>query len=114
MVLEGQKGGEDDMDLGSNGKKNSNQDEETKEQNQKLQVIRTPMNITSPCRDVIMAAEVIPNKQGGKDHQGNKNDHDNEEQKEGRGGGSNNKQGGGGRGGGRGIERGIERGQQSL
>ena len=58
MVLEGQEGGKKDMDLGSNGKKDGNQNKETNEQNQESQVIETPMNITSPCSDVAMAAEV--------------------------------------------------------
>ena len=59
MVLERQKGGEDDMDLGSYGKKNGNQNEELEEQNQESQPFEKPMNIDSPIRDAIMAAEAI-------------------------------------------------------
>ena len=62
MVLEGQEGGKDDIDLGSNDKKNSSQNEETNEQNQDSQAIKTHMNITPPCNDVVTAAKVIPNK----------------------------------------------------
>ena len=79
--LERQKGGEDDMDVGSNGKKNGNQDEETKEQNQELQAFETLTNINSLCRDVVMAAEVVPNKQGGEDRQSNETDHNNDKTK---------------------------------
>ena len=91
MNLEGQKGEEDDMDLESNDKKNGNQNEETKGKNQELQAFETPTNINSPCLDVVMAAEVIHNGQGGDDCQINENDHDNDKQKEERGGGSDDK-----------------------
>ena len=67
MALEGQHGGEDDMDLQSYGKKNDNQNEELEEQSQELQPFEKPMNIDSPSRDAIMAAESIPNKQEGTD-----------------------------------------------
>ena len=99
MVLEGQEGGKDDMDLGSNDRKDGSQNEERKEQNQESQIIKTPINITSPCNNVATAAENIPNKQGEEGHQGNKNNHNKEESKEERRGGR-----GGGRGRGRGRD----------
>ena len=109
MILEGQKGGEDDMDLGSYGKKNGNQNEELEEQNQELQPFEKPMNIDSPIHDAIIVAEAIPNKQEGVDRHSNENDHDNGNQSEGSGGANDdNKRGG------RGRRRGSGRGRYHL
>ena len=76
MVLERQKDREDDMDLGSYGKKNGNHNEELEEQNQELQPFEKPTDSNSPCCDAVMTAEVIQNEQEGVDCQNNENDHD--------------------------------------
>ena len=92
MSPEGQKEGEDDMDIGSYGKKKGNQKEELEEQNQELYPFEKTTNINSPDRDAIMAFEGSSNKQEGEDCQSNGKDHDIDDQSKGNGKESDNKE----------------------
>ena len=82
MSQEGQKKGEDKMDVEIYGKKNGNQKEELEENSESYPFEKTT-NSNSPDRDAIMAVEGSSNKHEEEDRQNNGKDDDIDDQSEG-------------------------------